>query len=65
MTVHSTKTEHCEGDGDRVCPIFPELLPYLRDAFEEAEEGENFVITHYRQTNMNLRTQFPNLDFTT
>ena len=57
MTVHATKTEHCEGDGMRICPIFPELLPYLRDAFEEAEEGEKFVITRYRQTNVNLRTQ--------
>ncbi|MHC4581371.1 MAG: tyrosine-type recombinase/integrase, partial [Planctomycetota bacterium] len=57
MTIHSTKTEHCEGDGVRVCPIFPELLPYLRDAFEEAEEGAQFVITRYRETNVNLRTQ--------
>jgi integrase len=57
MTVHASKTEHCEGDGVRICPIFPELLPYLRDAFEEAEEGEQFVITRYRQTNVNLRTQ--------
>jgi len=57
MTVHASKTEHCEGDGLRVCPIFPELLPYLQDAFEEAEEGTKFVITRYRQTNVNLRTQ--------
>jgi len=57
MTVHSTKTEHCEDDEVRICPIFPELLPYLRDAFEEAKEGTKFVITRYRQTNVNLRTQ--------
>ena len=57
MTVHASKTEHCEGDGVRICPIFPELLPYLRDAFEEAEAGEQFVITRYRQANVNLRTQ--------
>jgi integrase len=57
MTIHASKTEHCEGDGVRICPIFPELLPYLRDAFEEAEEGEQYVITRYRQANVNLRTQ--------
>jgi hypothetical protein len=38
-------------------PMFPELLPYLREVFEEAEEGTEFVITRYRRPAVNLRTQ--------
>lgn len=57
MIVHSSKTEHHEGGESRVVPIFPELLPCLREAFEEAEEGSEYVITRYRQRNVNLRTQ--------
>jgi integrase len=41
----------------RVIPIFPELLPYLRDVFELAEEGAIHLITRYRVKNANLRTQ--------
>lgn len=36
-------------------PIFPELSPYLVDAFNPEHE---FRITCYRDTNSNLRTQF-------
>jgi integrase len=60
MTIRASKTEHHEGDGIRICPLFPELLPYLREAFEEAEEGAVHVVTIYRNTsnrNCNLRTQ--------
>ena len=38
-------------------PIFPELYPYLQDAFDQAEPGETHLITRYRNTNANLRTQ--------
>ncbi len=38
-------------------PLFPELLPPLREAFEQAEPGTEHVITRYRDTNQNLRTQ--------
>jgi len=38
-------------------PLFPELLPHLRQVFEQAEPGTEFVITRYRDTNQNLRTQ--------
>ena len=38
-------------------PIFPELLPYLREVFEQAEPGTEYVITRYRERNCNLRTQ--------
>jgi integrase len=32
--VHSPKTEHHEGGAERWVPIFPELRPYLEEAFE-------------------------------
>ena len=54
--VHSPKTEHLVGGGKRWIPIFPELLPYLRDVYEAAEPGTEYVITRYRQKNTNLRT---------
>jgi hypothetical protein len=38
-------------------PLFPELLPYLRDAAEMATEGAEFVITRCRTGDKNLRTQ--------
>ncbi|WP_254511459.1 tyrosine-type recombinase/integrase [Anatilimnocola floriformis] len=57
MTVRATKTEHYEGSGIRVCPIFAELKPYLEAAWDAAEPGTEFVINRYRQTNANLRTQ--------
>jgi len=56
LTVTSSKTEH-HGKGTRVIPIFPELLPHFEDAFDLADEGTEFVITRYRETNANLRTQ--------
>jgi hypothetical protein len=56
FTVHATKTEHHSGGGLRLVPIFPELHPYLREVFEHAEPGTEFVITRYRQSHQNLRT---------
>ena len=58
MTVRSPKTEHHEGGASRIVPIFPELLPYLREAFEQAPIGAEHFITRYRGKNANLRTQF-------
>ncbi len=57
FTVHASKTEHHVGSGIRQVPIFPELLPHLQDCFEQAEPGTEYVITRYRATNSNLRTQ--------
>jgi len=57
MLVRSSKTEHHDGKGTRMVPIFPELLPYLEQAWDEAEPGTQFVITRYRGYNQNLRTQ--------
>ncbi len=55
LTVHSPKTEHC-GKGTRVVPIFPELLPHLEAAWEQAEPGAEFAVTRYRDGRQNLRT---------
>jgi integrase len=57
ITITSPKTEHHEGGGTRVIPLFAELLPYLEDAQQLAELGAEFVITRYRSNNQNLRTQ--------
>ena len=57
ITVTSPKTEHHPGGESRVIPIFPELRPYLEEAFDQAEPGTEWVITRYRDANANLRTQ--------
>jgi len=57
FTVISSKTEHYEGRGSRVIPLFPELLPLLQEAFDMAEEGTEYVIQRYRNPAQNLRTQ--------
>jgi integrase len=57
IRVPSCKTEHYEGGDERMMPLFPELRPYLLQAFEKAEPGTEYVITRYRDTNANLRTQ--------
>ncbi len=55
--VHSPKTEHHDGKGERWVPIFPELRPYLEAVFDEAEPGTVHVITCKRDTTMNMRTR--------
>ncbi|MBL9164421.1 MAG: site-specific integrase [Planctomycetaceae bacterium] len=67
MIIQSPKTEHHDGGGSRVIPIFPELRPYLEDAWELAKDevmalapedrANARVITRYRDANSNLRTQ--------
>ena len=56
VRVPSPKTEHHAGGASRMIPLFPELLPYLRESFD-AEPGTEFVISKYRDTNTNLRSQ--------
>ncbi len=58
MVVRSPKTEHHEGGAYRTVPLFPELEPYLHDAFVAAADGAEHVITRYRDRGVNLRTQF-------
>jgi integrase len=43
LTVTSPKTERY-GKATRVVPIFPELRPFLDEAFSMAAEGENWVV---------------------
>lgn len=57
MTVLSPKTEHHDGGASREIPLFPELRDGLNDAWDQAEEGAEYVITRYRSTEANLRTQ--------
>lgn len=48
MTVRSPKTEHHDGKGSRIVPIFPELAPHLQRCFDEAPEGAVHVISRRR-----------------
>ncbi|MEQ9454363.1 MAG: tyrosine-type recombinase/integrase [Phycisphaeraceae bacterium] len=57
ITVSSPKTEHHDGKGSRVIPIFPELEPYLREAWERAEPGEERCISRYPVSTPNLGPQ--------
>jgi integrase len=57
MTVHSPKTERHAGGESRIVPIFPELRPYLVEAFEAAEPGTEYVVNRYRKGASNVRTQ--------
>jgi hypothetical protein len=44
--------------GERWVPLFPELRPHLEEVYERAPEGTLHVITRYRDSNVNLRSQF-------
>ena len=57
LRVTSPKTEHHEGKAERWVPIFPELRPYLAEAFERAPEGAVHIITCKRDMDQNLRTR--------
>ncbi|MDW8078008.1 MAG: site-specific integrase, partial [Thermoguttaceae bacterium] len=56
ITVRSPKTRR-SGYGLRVIPLFPELAPYLEEAWANAPEGAEYVIGRYRLPEANLRTQ--------
>ena len=57
IQIKSPKTEHHAGGASRTVPIFPELRRHLEDVFDQAPEGSTYVITRYRSSNSNLRTQ--------
>jgi len=57
VRVRSPKTEHHAGGESRMIPLFPELRPYLEEVWDAAEPGTEYVITRYRDSNANLRTQ--------
>jgi hypothetical protein len=56
MRVRSPKQEKDESDGERRVPIFPQLRPYLEEAFELAEPGTVHVLSRYRDQSVSLRT---------
>ena len=57
IVIHSPKTAN-SGKSSRVIPLSPELQPYLQDAWDNTEEGQEFMITRYRERTQNLRTTF-------
>ena len=57
VRVCSPKTEHHEGGGERLIPLFPELRPYLLEVFETAQVGAESCISTYRDSTANLRTR--------
>lgn len=58
--VASPKTEHHEGQEERIVPLFPEVRQQLEELFFRDEtEGTEFVINRYRDAQRtNLGTQF-------
>ena len=67
ITVHSPKTEHHPNGATREIPLFPELKPYLQEAWEMAKPGQKYVIDRWREAGqrpevgwmgLNLRTHF-------
>lgn len=57
MLVASPKTSHHEGKESRFVPI-GDILPWLEQAFDEATEGTQRVITRFVETNVNLAKPF-------
>ena len=65
ITVNSPKTEGNENQETRIIPLFPELVPHLREAAREAAGGTGYVVTDryrrkdgYGRVAPNLGTQF-------
>ena len=61
LRVRSPKTAHYPGHAERLVPLFPALRRLLLDAYAAAPVGAEFVIRRYRDTAVNLRTQFQRL----
>ena len=55
VAVTAPKTEH-HGNGKRVMPLFPELAIPLREVFEQAEEGAEYVLPKLRNRKYNPAT---------
>ena len=54
MQVPNVKTRRKTGEAFRVVPLFPELRPYLEDAFAVAAPGQVFVITRWRKRHYSM-----------
>lgn len=57
LTVRSPKTEHHEGKGERIIPLFPEIREHLQSVFDAAPVGAVYVIGRYRE-GANLNPHF-------
>jgi len=57
MLVTIPKTAHHEGLGSRFVPI-GDILPWLEQAFNEAPEGYQRLITRFTESNVNLAKPF-------
>ncbi len=57
LTVRSCKTEHHEGKGERMIPLFPEIREHLQAVFDAAPVGAENVIGQYR-VGANLNPHF-------
>ncbi len=55
FTVKSPKTEHIEGKGQRAVPLFPELIPFFKDALADADPDQALVFPVLGKRS-NLRT---------
>ena len=56
VVITSPKTKRHRGGDKRVCPIFPEVLPTLQQAWHSVDEGAIFVFPSIRSGAKNLRT---------
>jgi integrase len=65
ITIRASKTEHHQGQGIRIMPLFQELRPHLQAVLDELlldfdpkaqRLSEQPVITRYRDSKTNLRT---------
>lgn len=52
IRVTSPKTAHLPGKGQRTMPILAELLPHLREAFEGAADGAEYLLPTLRAENL-------------
>ena len=55
IKVPSPKTEHIEGKDHRWVPLFPEIMEPLRQTFDMAKEGEQFIFPRTITGAVNLR----------
>ncbi len=49
IVITAPKTKRHRGRDERVCPIFPEVLPYLQEAWEAASDGSTHVFPSIRR----------------
>ena len=56
IVITSPKTKRHKGGAKRVCPIFPEALPALQEAYDAAPEGASWIFPSIRSGEKNLRT---------